>query len=177
MKLLNCGHQQAYRWSPRWYIIWRATVRYWQEETGELRKTCSSATFPTTYRTWIVEGANRVSAVRGWRLTTWAMARLNTSAVYRAEVLKLVGRSPLGGVVGPRGRGVVFMRDIFTLNEMWAKGKIYILVGILLGWYTLLFTYYRHWLRPVTRAFGHRLMSAFFRCHNTPTNRNEMALL
>jgi hypothetical protein len=44
-----------------------------------------------------------------------------------------VGRSPLGGVVGPRGRGVVFMRDMFTLNEMWAKGKIYILVGTLLG--------------------------------------------
>jgi hypothetical protein len=46
-----------------------------------------------------------------------------------------VGRSPLGGgVFSPRGGGrVVCMRDIFTLNEIWAQGKIYILIGTWLG--------------------------------------------
>jgi hypothetical protein len=31
------------------------------------------------------------------------------------------------------GAQIVCLRDIFILNEMWAKDKIYILVGTLLG--------------------------------------------
>jgi hypothetical protein len=45
-----------------------------------------------------------------------------------------VGRAPRGGcVVGPRGARVVCMRDVIILNEIWAQGKIYILVGTFLG--------------------------------------------
>jgi hypothetical protein len=39
---------------------------------------------------------------------------------------------PPGGAVGPLG-GVDCMGDIFILNEIWTQGKIYILIGTLLG--------------------------------------------
>jgi hypothetical protein len=34
-----------------------------------------------------------------------------------------------------------------------------------------------NWLRTLSSTFCHRLKSAFFRCHNTPNNKNEVALL
>jgi hypothetical protein len=56
-----------------------------------------------------------------------------------------VGPVPWGGG-GGRGWasgqvGVDCMRDLFILNEIWAQGKIYILIGTLLGCNILLITY------------------------------------
>jgi hypothetical protein len=45
---------------------------------------------------------------------------------------QIVERAPRRAVLVLWG-GVVCMRDIFILNEIWAKGKIYTLVGPLLG--------------------------------------------
>jgi hypothetical protein len=45
-----------------------------------------------------------------------------------------MGRDPGGGAVTSGGRSAsVYIRNTFTLNEIWAQDKIYILVGILLG--------------------------------------------
>jgi hypothetical protein len=44
-----------------------------------------------------------------------------------------VRRAHAGGAVSPLGRKVVYMTDIFILNDIWAQDKIYILVGTLLG--------------------------------------------
>jgi hypothetical protein len=41
-------------------------------------------------------------------------------------------RAPWRGAVGSLGARVVCMRVMFILNEIWAKDKIYILVGTLL---------------------------------------------
>jgi hypothetical protein len=38
-----------------------------------------------------------------------------------------------GGPVGPLGAQGDCMRDICILNEIWVRGKIYILIGTLLG--------------------------------------------
>jgi hypothetical protein len=44
------------------------------------------------------------------------------------------GVRPTGGSVGPLGRRVVYMRDIFILNETWEQNKIYTyFIGSLLG--------------------------------------------
>jgi hypothetical protein len=40
---------------------------------------------------------------------------------------------PRRGAVVPVGRGVVYMRNIYTLIEIWAQDKIYTLMGTLLG--------------------------------------------
>jgi hypothetical protein len=48
------------------------------------------------------------------------------------EFLKLWGAS-LGGAVGPWGAQVDCIRDILVLNKIWVQGKIYILIGVLLG--------------------------------------------
>jgi hypothetical protein len=40
------------------------------------------------------------------------------------------------------------MRDIFILNEIWEQDKLYILVGILLGWFKY-FTQYRYWFQTI----------------------------
>jgi hypothetical protein len=53
-------------------------------------------------------------------------------------VVKLWCSTP-GGAVGPGGGGVC-IRDTLILNEMWAQGKICILVGTLLGWNMLFIT-------------------------------------
>jgi hypothetical protein len=62
---------------PRWCEFGE---RRWSDMlTGEnrrtRRKTCPSATLSTTNLTWIDQARNLASAVRGRRLTTWAMAR------------------------------------------------------------------------------------------------------
>jgi hypothetical protein len=45
-----------------------------------------------------------------------------------------MGRVPGGDAVGFLGKGpVVFMRDIFGLNEIWTNDKMHVLVGNLLG--------------------------------------------
>jgi hypothetical protein len=63
------------------------------------------------------------------------------------------------------------------LGEIWTEDKIYILVGTLRGWNTLLITQYRYWLRTVSNSFCYRLNLAYFLCRITPTNKNEVALL
>jgi hypothetical protein len=51
-----------------------------------------------------------------------------------SRVYQTVGPPPLGGcTLGPRGGGVVCMRVIFILNEIWTEDGIHILVGTLLG--------------------------------------------
>jgi hypothetical protein len=70
----GCLLTLAYCAYPRWYEFGE---RWWNDIlTGEnrrtRRKTCPSATLPTTNPT---RAQNRASAVRGRRLTTWAMAR------------------------------------------------------------------------------------------------------
>jgi hypothetical protein len=51
--------------------------------------------------------------------------------VIRPEVLKMWGL-PLGGAVGPLGGSAnCFKRDIFILNEIWKKDKMYIVVDTL----------------------------------------------
>jgi hypothetical protein len=52
------------------------------------------------------------------------------------------GARLLGGAAGPLGARVVCMRDIFILEEIWVQGKIYILVGTLLGWNIKLSLFY-----------------------------------
>jgi hypothetical protein len=54
----------------------------------------------------------------------------------RSEVPKQWGAPPGGAVGLLGGRGVVYMKDIFILNEIWAQDKIYsyMLVDTLLGW-------------------------------------------
>jgi hypothetical protein len=54
---------------------------------------------------------------------------------------------------------------------------IYLLAGTLLGWNILLTTKYRYWLRSISSTFCRRLKLVFFHCRNTPTNKNEVALL
>jgi hypothetical protein len=44
-----------------------------------------------------------------------------------------VGRAPGGRCLSSAGARVVCMRNTFILNEIWAQGKIYILLGTLLG--------------------------------------------
>jgi hypothetical protein len=51
---------------------------------------------------------------------------------HRAEVPKLWG-APSGGLLVLWRGGVLCMRVIFILKEIWAKDKIYILAGTLLG--------------------------------------------
>jgi hypothetical protein len=50
----------------------------------------------------------------------------------RTDVLKLQGVLP-GGLFVLRGAQVDCMRNIFIVNEIWLQGKIYILIGTLLG--------------------------------------------
>jgi hypothetical protein len=40
------------------------------------------------------------------------------------------GARPIGGAVGPLGARVC-LKDIFILNEIWAKDKIFFLIGTL----------------------------------------------
>jgi hypothetical protein len=57
-------------------------------------------------------------------------------AANNPEVSKVWGAPPGRGAVGPLGVGgspVVCMRDVFISNEIWAQGKIYILVVTVLG--------------------------------------------
>jgi hypothetical protein len=44
-----------------------------------------------------------------------------------------VGRVPWGVAVGPLGGRVYCMRDTLILKEIWAQGKIYSLMGTLIG--------------------------------------------
>jgi hypothetical protein len=72
----------------------------------------------------------------------------------RAQVPELWG-APSGGRFwssGVEGRELFVWRT-FILNEIWAQGKIYILVGTLLGWNILLITQYRYWLRTISSTF------------------------
>jgi hypothetical protein len=59
-------------------------------------------------------------------------------AVSIKYVLKLWAPAP-----GPLGRSKFILWHIFILNEIWVQGKIYILIGTLLGWNILLITLYR----------------------------------
>jgi hypothetical protein len=60
--------------------------------------------------------------------------------------------SPPGG-----GGTVLALVDVFILNEIWAQGKVHILVGTSLGWNILLTTQYRYWLRTISSTFCRRL--------------------
>jgi hypothetical protein len=73
----GCLLTLAYYASPRWYEFGE---RRWNDIlTGEnrrtRRKTCPSATLPTTNPTSLTPARTWASAVRGRRLTTWAMAQ------------------------------------------------------------------------------------------------------
>jgi hypothetical protein len=62
---LKCNHQWACCSSLRWLWVWRAMVEWYWQGNPENSETCHSATLSTTNPT----------AVRGWWLTTWAMAQ------------------------------------------------------------------------------------------------------
>jgi hypothetical protein len=51
----------------------------------------------------------------------------------KPEVLKLWGAASWGALLVLWGVRVVFMRDKFVLNEIWAQDKIYIFVGTFLS--------------------------------------------
>jgi hypothetical protein len=92
-------------------------------------------------------------------------------AVDTPEVPELGARSPGVPLLVVWGRGVAYIADIFILNDIWAQGRVHILIGTLLGLNILLATLYRYWLQRISSTFCRRLKSAFFRCHNTPTNK------
>jgi hypothetical protein len=75
-KCLNCGHQWTYCSYPRWYIcVWRAMVEwYWWGKMKKAEKTCLSATLSTTNLHGVTHTWIWAPAVRGQRLTAWAMA-------------------------------------------------------------------------------------------------------
>jgi hypothetical protein len=77
----NCDHQRAYILYPRWYMSmelwWNYTDRGKPEEFGE--RPIPVRLCPPQISYGLTRARTRASAVRGQRLTAWAMARLQYS--------------------------------------------------------------------------------------------------
>jgi hypothetical protein len=74
---------------PQMVWVWRATVEWYtdRENRRTRRKTCPSATLPTKNPPGFTRARTRASAVRGRRLTTWAMARPTYYIYWKADYL------------------------------------------------------------------------------------------
>jgi hypothetical protein len=86
---------------------------------------------PSTYSPW------------RWQLkclpTCWNTFNLQHGLHPKATVITIPEVPKLWGSWSFVGREqVVRIKDIFILTEIWAQGKIYSLVGIVLGWNILL---------------------------------------
>jgi hypothetical protein len=70
---------------PQMIWVWRATVEwYWQGKTEELGdKPVPVPLCPPQIPHWLIRARTRASAVRGRRLTTWAMARPDGTISFR----------------------------------------------------------------------------------------------
>jgi hypothetical protein len=74
---LNCGHQRAFRSSPRWYMSMdrHGGIILTGKNRITRRKLCPIVTLSTTNPKWIDPNRTWASAVRDRRLTAWAMVR------------------------------------------------------------------------------------------------------
>jgi hypothetical protein len=72
-----------------------------------------------------IEGC--VGGGRFSKMTMKSICRKNMQCIISTEVLKLWGS------VGPGGKQVGCMRDIFVMNQIWLQGKICILIDTFLA--------------------------------------------
>jgi hypothetical protein len=78
MTSLNCGHQQAYCSSPRWYMRMesRGGMMFIRENRRTRIKPVPVPLCPPQMPHWLTRARTQVSAVRDRRLTAWATAYL-----------------------------------------------------------------------------------------------------
>jgi hypothetical protein len=90
---------------PQMIWVWRVTVEwYWQGKTEELGEKPVPVPFcPPQIPHGLTRARTRVSEVRGWRLTAWAMARpnhLSTPALPSTQY-ESCSQARIKGFVGP----------------------------------------------------------------------------
>jgi hypothetical protein len=93
-------------------------------ETEVLGENLPSATLPTTNPTWIDPGARtRASAVRGQRLTAWAMARPHNYLSFNNYFVKYFKLVYIKNVVMlTSATGIMFL--LFTCMHFWVRSVI-----------------------------------------------------
>jgi hypothetical protein len=93
----NCSLHLAYYTSPRWYMRVEGHMgRYWQGKAENLReKPVPVPLCPPQLPHGLTHVRNRTSTVRGWRLTTWAMAWPKLFSLVSAAFYNLVSTNEI----------------------------------------------------------------------------------